>query len=201
MSVKLSWNAGDLRYLPSLGAVVPGRIEAIATTDEWSATIVVAIEDGTTVVDEVSLHRVPGGPPILAETLRSVRVASIARHAVEVAAMPARRENGRLRMSVLGPDAETLDAEAVAAVLPPPRKRRPASEHQERLEAVVKAYRTACSDPKVTAPRRTVGRELGYSPGTIGKMLHEARAAGLLGAARPGRAGEIESPVEKGKHR
>lgn len=187
--------------MPALRSVLPGRIEGAATSTAWpgEVVVVVVVEDGRSVIDEVRVRRAGGSAGLSAQELRAIPVATIARHIVRVAALPARYEGGRLVVQVLDVDgipsaAEIIEREA-------PRRRVPGSRgtHGEQLVEVVTAYRAALADPTIAHPRAHVANELGYSSSHVGKLLHEARRATppLLGAA-PGRGqpGEITTTKE-----
>jgi hypothetical protein len=190
----VSRSFANLTYLPTLKAVIPARIEATTSSSHWSydVTLVIRVADGQTVVDELRIRRLSEGGDISSESLRSVPIASIVRHAVRTAAIPARKEKGQLSIEVFGPDQSTLDVNAVEKALPRRRAPRSPAEHRKLLTEVVNAYRVALDDPNVGRPRAHVAQLLGYSNSHIGKLLSEARKLGLLGPAPgPGRAGEI----------
>lgn len=71
---------------------------------------------------------------------------------------------------------------------------------REALEAVVAAYKAALADPKTHhRPTAAAAERLGYSHGHVSRVLTEARKAGLLGPARPGRPGERVQKVSRRK--
>jgi hypothetical protein len=70
-----------------------------------------------------------------------------------------------------------------------PRGRRPL-DHHVVLRNVVREYRSAL-EARDPAPRRAVAATLNYTPAYVGKLLVEARKRRMLGAAAPGRAGEV----------
>jgi hypothetical protein len=92
---------------------------------------------------------------------------------------------------------EALDRLTVAA-RPRAREHRSRGEERRRLiERVAQTYREAVElgDPR---PRTTIGRQLGYSSGHVGRLLMAARRPQgddppLLGPALPGKAGETRA--------
>lgn len=196
--VIVSRNLGALRYVPALRAVLPSRVEATATSPSWDGEVVLllVVEEGRVVVDEVRVRRLAGAPGVSLQVLRAIPVAAIARHAVRVAALPARYEDGKLVVQVI--DAEGAPSVAQVVEREMPRRRVPGTRgtHREQLEEVAAAYRSATA-AGVTHPRAHVAYELGYSSSHVGKLLHEARRTDppLLGPA-PGR-GRPRTEVER----
>ena len=72
-------------------------------------------------------------------------------------------------------------------------RKRPASRPQaltdERLAEVAEVYRQNISTGK---PSLAVAKHFNYSPTSARRVVREARLRGLLGAAKPGRGGEID---------
>jgi hypothetical protein len=104
LRIVVSRTLGRLTYSPSRRAVLPQRIEATVSSKLWGleVTLVIVIEDDRGVVDEVRLRRNPLGKSISAESLRSLPVARIVRHAIEIAAIPASVDHGRMTIEVIG---------------------------------------------------------------------------------------------------
>jgi hypothetical protein len=191
MRVSVSRNLGSLIYVPNLRAVLPERIEATATSDSWpgEALLVIVIESGKAIVDEVRLSRPPSGPAVTSEALRAVPVASIMRHAVSVAAIPARDENGQLSIEIIGPDGSAQPVAGVEKLLPRRRPRQSKSQRRQLLTKVAETYREALD--RSAHPGVYVAEILGYSGSHARKLIHDARTEGLLGPAPgPGRLGE-----------
>jgi hypothetical protein len=197
ISVVVTRNLGGLTYLPNQRAAIPKQVTAVATSPTWKATIDIVIEAGRPVVENVSVHRVDGGPEISSSTLREVPVASIVRNALTVAAFPARSEDGQLRLSMLPTEGEE-STEGVVGEFLNSQRRAPRSKegHLELLMKVASEYRKACADPLIKRPRTHVATVLNLSSSYIGKLVSEARRTDpplLNNAPGPGKAGEVES--------
>ena len=197
--VVVSRSLGGLSYLPGRKVVLPDRIEAIATSPSWRAdvTVTIAVEDGSALVDEVRIHRHPGAESITASTLRAIPVATIARHAVDVAAMPAHFDGGRLSIQLLGSDGLTGAGSAEPDEVPRRRARLSPEQRNDLLRKVASAYRESLTLSENPRPAVHVAKSLGYSSSHARKLIHEARTEGILGPAPgPGRVGEV-SPDTK----
>jgi hypothetical protein len=200
LRIVVSRTLGRLTYSPSRRAVLPQRIEATVSSKLWGleVTLVIVIEDDRGVVDEVRLRRNPLGKSISAESLRSLPVARIVRHAIEIAAIPASVDHGRMTIEVIGAEGTPLSAEVAETVIPHSRARMTNDQRQERLAEVAAAYRTGVSDPSVTNPSSYVAKTLAISGSYARKLIYDARAVGLLRPAPGrGRAGEISTNGQK----
>lgn len=197
VSVVVSRNLGGLTYLPNQRAAIPKHVTAVATSPSWTATIEIVIETGRPVVENVSVHRVDGGPEISSSTLREIPVASIVRNALTVIAIPARSEDGQLRLSMMRVEGEESTESVVGEFLNSQRRVPRSKEgHHELLMKVASEYRKACADPLIKRPRMHVATVLNLSSSYIGKLVSEARRTDpplLNKAPGPGRSGEIEA--------
>jgi hypothetical protein len=71
-------------------------------------------------------------------------------------------------------------------------RRSPGRPRGESLLRMVELYRREIDNHNPT-PRKAIAEEMNYSVEYVGKRLSIARQRGLLGSARPGRAGEVSS--------
>lgn len=96
---------------------------------------------------------------------------------------------------VTGPLAELLRADALGLEARGRRRTRGAA-REDLLRRVAREYRRAVANRLDPSPRHTVRGALQreghyYSPAHVGRLIGDARRAGLLGPAKRGRAGEV----------
>ena len=68
----------------------------------------------------------------------------------------------------------------------------------ELLERISAKYRLAVASGS-RSPTKDIAQEENYARSTVAKWVMEARRRGLLGAAEPGRAGELTKGAKRGK--
>lgn len=154
--------------------------------------------EGRLVPELVSVRTRPGVPSVNSTTLRRVKLdaymALVRQHLIagqgRFLVMHKRECTGSTTYSPVAPDAwHGFDDE--------PKQRRAPS---DVLPAVAAVYREALrsADPLVASkPTAYVASRLDYSRGHAARLVSQARRAGLLGNAYPGRAGEKDTEEER----
>ena len=202
--VNVTRYSGGPAFVAARGASIPRHIEATARDPSWPAqvSLVLEVEDGRVVVDEVTLRRAsgPSGTAgITTQSLRSFPLTSIVRQVPKELPLAATLGQDGRSIELLGPGGTVSRIDGVKQSVTP-RSQLPRSKalRARELHRIVEAYRAALNDPNIARPRYHVATQLGYSSSYIGKLLNEARRADppLLGPAPSrGKAGEVaETP-------
>lgn len=182
------------------GVVLLGPYSVVVDDRQLDAELELQVDahDGRLAVRELVLRRRPGGPAPTAATLRSVALDSYLARSLE------QLPPGQLGSARQLAGGHTFVSPARGRQEEEVRKVRRASSspsgaevRRQQLERVAKHYRHALElqpDDDVAGWRRRptqyVAHKEHVSRGRAGDLLTEARRAGLLGPARPGRAGE-----------
>jgi hypothetical protein len=135
-------------------------------------------EDGRFVVDQLTVRRREGGPPVTTEGLREVPIAALLRLAVESNVMhvgPTTRDGDKSTWDLTW--ASPLSERAKGGGGP----------SDEDLQTVAALYQVAYATGQ--APTRLVMNRLELPRSTASRWIALARKRGLLGPATPGRAG------------
>jgi hypothetical protein len=182
------------------GLFVPNRFSA--TVDDpnlpYLVTLVLGAHDRRLAAESMTLSMRPGGLPITSTSLRAVKVdACVARIREELGNMDGalrvvrRHESGSTTSWSGVPERDWPRFEGSQS-----RRRRP----EDTLPEVAAAYREALGhrDSRIAAtPTKYVATTLFYSRGHAARLVAQARKAGHLGDALPGRAGEVSSPEKE----
>lgn len=144
---------------------------AQAFVGSYRVTIVVTIRDGRAQCDSLAVENRRGREPITATVLREIPVASIVEQVVLGVFGTPYRKAGKKQV----PIATQELVEARADRLP----------RRVLMPKVVESYKEAIA-LQDRAPIKSIAAKLAYDAGYISKLVSEARAAKLLGPARPG---------------
>jgi hypothetical protein len=137
-------------------------------------------EEGRFVVDQLTVKRREGGPPVTTERLREVPIAALLRLAVESNIMrvgPTTREGNRSSWELTWASPLALSERAKGGGGP----------SDEDLRTVAALYQVAYATGQ--APTRLVMNRLELPRSTASRWIALARERGLLGPATPGKAG------------
>jgi hypothetical protein len=145
----------------------------------YRLTIRVVYEDGRFVVDQLTVKRQPGGPPVTSEGIREVPIGAVLRLAVEHNVMrvgPTIREGNSSSWELTW-----------ASPLELSERTRHTGPTERDLQTVADAYHVAYATSQ--APTKAVMERLGLPRSTASRWIALARKRGLLGPASPGKAG------------
>jgi hypothetical protein len=140
----------------------------------------VVYEAGRFVVDELTVKRRTGGPPVTSEGIREIPVAALLRRAVEGQLMhvgPPIRGEGKTSWEMTWAGPVTLSERAQGGGGP----------SDADLRAVADVYHVAYATGG--PPLKTVMNRLGLPRSTASRWIRMARERGLLGPATPRKAG------------
>jgi hypothetical protein len=163
-----------------------------------AVTMTVWVSEGRLSCESITVTQRTGGSPVTTDGLRAATIdayldeirsglladRSAQRHVVAPAENP------------FGPKAIVSDQEWEEF----DRAQRPRRPMDELLPRVADAYREALRSPYAEvskAPTAAVAKKLHYSRGHAARLVTEARKAGLLDPARPGRPGEVRTEVKR----
>ena len=163
--------------------MVPSKF--LARTDELGLEIEMET-DGTPRVRAVIVL----GEDIKSEQLRHLPIGRLTREAVAGAAR--KMDGGMFRLVSTPVDEAAEFYNDYVQTACPVRKGSPVTE--EHLRQVADAYRAAIEDGK--PPTQTIADTMHASRPTAARWVQKARERGLLGAALPGRAGEVPSTTD-----
>lgn len=144
---------------------------------EHDVKLSVAYEDDRFVLRSVSVAQAADGPPVDADTVRSLPLSRIIAHAVE----------GRLfgvksaKAAASGENPHTL----TPLSWPTPERGAGPTEDNIRLVSIVYRVAYACGVP----PTKYVEEAMGLARATAGRWIRLARERGLLGETEPGKKG------------
>jgi hypothetical protein len=163
----------------SPGVFLPATsVRAVVGFEGFTIKIVVTIRSRQPQCEVLTVESRGGQLPVTATTLRAIPVASI----VE-----------QVMLGVFGSPFRLVDGR------PAPVSTQSAIEEREQrmprrllMPRVVDEYRSAVR-AQSRRPIQDVAELLGYQPKYISKLVNEARKDGLLGPARLGKSGELET--------
>jgi hypothetical protein len=135
-------------------------------------------EDGRFVVDQLTVKRKPGGPPVTSEHLREVPVAAFLRLAVE---------HNVMHVGPTEHDGKTSSWKLTWASPLALSERARGGPSERDLQVVADVYHVAYATGQ--APTRAVMERLDLPRSTAGRWVKMARERGLLGPATPRKAG------------
>lgn len=170
--------AGTFGRNVSLGGDLTGPVSVEIRDDDaagYKLRMVAVLENGRYVVDELSVTRRAGGPPVTGEALRSIPVTNVLRTGVQKHFMRAERTGGRTTR--LTPVTMPDDVAAITANGPT----------DEALRWVADIYRAAYA--LGDSPTQAVEQDLQLARSTAGRWVSLARKRGFLDPAEPGKAG------------
>jgi hypothetical protein len=138
-------------------------------------------EDGRFVVDQLTVKRREGGPPVTTEHLREVPIAALLRLAVESNVVRVRGSATREG------DTSSWELEWASPLALSERAKGGGGPSDEDLRTVAALYQVAYATGQ--APTRLVMNRLELPRSTAGRWIRMARERGLLGPATPRKAG------------
>jgi hypothetical protein len=138
-------------------------------------------EDGRFVVDQLTVKRREGGPPVTSERLREVPIAALLRLAVESNVVRVSREATR------DGDTSSWELRWASPLALSERAKGGGGPSDEDLRTVAALYQVAYATGQ--APTRLVMNRLELPRSTAGRWIRMARDRGLLGPATPRKAG------------
>ena len=138
-------------------------------------------EDGRFVVDQLTVKRREGGPPVTTERLREVPIAALLRLAVESNVVRVSREATR------DGDTSSWELRWASPLALSERAKGGGGPSDEDLRTVAALYQVAYATGQ--APTRLVMNRLELPRSTAGRWIRMARDRGLLGPATPRKAG------------
>jgi hypothetical protein len=140
----------------------------------------VVYEDGRFIVDQLTVKRREGGPPVTTEGLREVPVAAFLRLAVESNIM-------RVGPTIRDGDKSSWKLTWASPLALSERARAGAGPSDEDLRTVAALYQVAYATGQ--APTKLVMNRLELPRSTASRWVRMARERGLLGPATPRKAG------------
>jgi len=168
-------------------AMPPIRAEIDDPMFPYQLELAVAVVHGKPVCTELTAERRPDGPPVTRRGLNAIPLDRLVRLVAAQSAVSATPGEGFISYEPL----DLSEVRSVFAELTPRRGRRSDPVAREELtRKVVAAYRDLLAS-KVRQPKPVIAKELSISTSYVAALLAEARQQGLLGAAIPGRAGEL----------
>ncbi len=197
----------DMRRVGSLGAGVELLAEPTYDIEDpaldYGVTLTVTAHENLLACRELTLSQRADGPAVTDQKLRAVTIKS---YLAEIRRNLESLSGGLiiLRFAEQFADSfamEPLSEGDVAGLEARHRRRQPMADTLPRVAA---AYRQAlASDDEFErdAPTEFVAKQLNYSRGHASRLVGLARKEGLLGPARPGRAGEVISSKASARSR
>jgi Family of unknown function (DUF6214) len=148
--------------------------------EPYSLDLHVVYDGGRFVVDQLTVTRRPGGPPITTEGLREIPIAAMVRTGIE---------NGLMRVGPREYDGRTSSWKLTKAepIALSERAQAGGGPSDDDLRAVADVYHIAYAVGE--PPTKTVMERLGLSRSTASRWIALARKRGLLGPATPRKAG------------
>jgi hypothetical protein len=169
--------------------VVPRRFSFPVEGPKGKLELEAAIEHGRVFCTRI--ERLPGGPPLGSELVRSLPLRELLDQAVRRVALGRAFEG--IEPGTIA--AEPLDDPSAVDALA--RRRRSLESREDRLKRVAKVYRQAEKD-RSPSPDKAVAAALFVSPGRARNLVHEARQEGYLDPVpRSRRVGQKQSRKKK----
>jgi hypothetical protein len=137
-------------------------------------------EDGRFVVDQLTVKRKPGGPPLSTEGLRDIPVAALLRLAVESNVM-------RVGPTIRDGNTSSWELTWASPLELSERAKGGGGPSDADLQTVADLYHVAYATSQ--APTKLVMNRLGLPRSTASRWIALARKRGLLGPATPRKAG------------
>jgi hypothetical protein len=185
VSSKLGPGSRAVRFGADLALPSRFEVEVLPHAEDalpYALDLVVVVEDGAPRCEELRASRLEGGPPVTAEGLRRVPVASIVRDAAARAALRVERQRRGAKLTPIGENDEDF-----YRALRKTKARGRTRLTDDELEEVATIYRAAHA--RGEAPTETVREVLRTSRASASRWIREARDRGFLGPAQPRRAG------------
>lgn len=188
------------------GWVLQCPLRAVVTDSKlpgYEIELEVEADEGQLVARQVVVRRGAGSAPVSGSTLRQLRVAEQIAHVLKAATELYDGDAPPIRPRVdSGPGWVTTRLAGSATEQERLRRAQTGRRASDQvMQEIVAAYREAQGDLLTSHhPTKAVAERLNYSKGHVSRVLSEARKAGLLGPARPGRPGEVisEKPKKRG---
>jgi hypothetical protein len=172
------------------GAYALGDVQCEVEGDEvaYRLEMTVQVIHGKPVCTSLVAHQRPGGMPVTRRGLNSLPIEQLVRQIATMMAIQVTHGDGVVKYNPV----DQTGANKVFAELAPKRGRRAdPDDRRRRVEQAVGAYKDLTAN-RIKHPKPLIAREMRTSVSTVASLLAEGRRLGLLGPARPGRAGEIE---------